>query len=95
MPNGNIYEININNLDNGEILKKGTVLNSESIILKRGFPYSWWVFSKSEKLFLSSVTGEANLENLRPEFACNQKIFAVWYSGYTVQNGTLLQAFPV
>ena len=42
------YEININNLDNGEILKKGTVLNSESIILKRGFPYSWWVFSKSE-----------------------------------------------
>ena len=42
------YEININNLDNGEILKKGTVFNSESIILKRGFPYSWWVFSKSE-----------------------------------------------
>ncbi|MDG2147755.1 MAG: hypothetical protein P8K14_06030 [Flavobacteriaceae bacterium] len=42
------YEININNLDTGEMLKKGTVLNSESIILKRGFPYSWWVFSKSE-----------------------------------------------
>ena len=42
------YEININNLDSGEILKKETVLNSESIILKRGFPYSWWVFSKSD-----------------------------------------------
>ena len=43
------YEININNLNNGEIQKKETVLNSESIILKRGFPYSWWIFSKSEK----------------------------------------------
>lgn len=42
------YEININNLDSGETLKKETVLNYESIILKRGFPYSWWVFSKSE-----------------------------------------------
>ena len=42
------YEININNLDNGEIFKKETISNSESIILKRGFPYSWWVFSKSE-----------------------------------------------
>ena len=42
------YEININNLDSGETLKKEIVLNSESIILKRGFPYSWWVFSKSE-----------------------------------------------
>jgi len=43
------YEININNSDNGEIQKKITVLNSENITLKRGFPYSWWVFSKSEK----------------------------------------------
>ncbi|MEE3034714.1 MAG: hypothetical protein VX325_02575 [Bacteroidota bacterium] len=42
------YEINVNNLDNGQIQKKETLLNSESIILKRGFPYSWWVLSKSE-----------------------------------------------
>ena len=50
------YEIVIKNQSNKLQTKKISLKNNTSIILERGFNYSWWVISKSNK---SSITAKS------------------------------------
>ena len=50
------YEIVIENQSNKLQTKKISLKNNTSIILERGFNYSWWVISKSNK---SSITAKS------------------------------------